>query len=163
MLAKKVIYGLIIVATVLTGIEIWYITNVTALSQTGFMVWESAASLIILLLGMLLVFDFVKKKKTTNGILIIFGFLILDVLITMNLAPLTTEVERMTYYLHLMLTASIILIVGMIGNITDLEKKHREGFNITLHASDSPISTRMIIPTWIGTFLLMGMFVSFSG
>jgi len=163
MLDKKIIYAVILMVCIFTVVEIWYVTNIVDFRQIGFMVWMGLLSMLILLSGMLLAYDYLKKKKVVHGVLVVMGVFIFDVFVMINFAPMSIETQKLFYYFLLMLTMSIFIVIGMIGNITRIEKKKEEGFNISIHEANSPISTRMIIPTWIAVFGLMFLLVSVGG
>jgi len=161
--SKKAIYIFIIIASILVSIDIWYVTNVLQLRQVGFLIWEGGISILLLLIGTLLSFKFSPDPRTRKGIIITYCLLIFEVFIMLNYATLATYVDKLTFYFHLSITASAILLAGMVGNIVGLEKKVEEGFNIYIYDKKSPIPPKLLIPLWIVVFLLMGAFVFTSG
>jgi len=161
--SKKAIYFILILASVLIAVDIWYVTNVLNLRQVGYLLWEGGISILLLLVGTLLSFSFTKDSRTRTGIIITYCLLIFEVLIMLNYATIAPQVEKLTFYFHLSITASAILLIGMVGNIVGVEKKQEEGFNIHVYDSKSPIPPKLLIPLWIVVFLIMGAFVFTSG
>lgn len=164
MLSKKIIYVILLISVILIACDIWYVTNVLRMRQVGFLLWEGGISIILLLVGALLSFKFAQNdSRTRNGILIAYSLLIFEVFIMLNYATLATYVDQLTYYFHLSITSSVILLIAMAGNIVGIEKKVEEGFNIYVYHKNSPIPPKLLIPLWLAVFFIMGGFVMVSG
>lgn len=161
--SKKGLYIILLIATVLIAIDIWYVVNQLQLRQVGYLLWEGGITILLLLTGSLLSFKFSNDSKTRNGILITYFLFIFDVVVMLNYATMATQIDKLTFYFHLYITASVILLVSMIGNIIGTEKKSESGFNIFIYGKDSPIPPKMLIPVWLIVFFVMGAFVFISG
>lgn len=162
-MGKSILYLVLLIAMILTAIDIWYVTNVFEIRQIGYLFWEGGLTILLLLISAILSYNFLTDKNARYGFITIIGLLIFDTLLMLNYAPLVEFVERLSYYFHLALTASIIILIGMIGNIARIEKKHEEGFAVNLYSKDSPIPPKMIIPVWLLVFFGMGGLVLVSG
>lgn len=162
--SKSTLYLGLLLATILVSVDIWYVTNVLQARQVGFLLWEGGLSILILLIASLLSYIFIKKDGNgRSGILAVIGFMIFEVLIMLNYASMTPFIEKLSYYFHMALTAVVMILIGMVGNIVGVEKKQDDGFTIWLHDKDSPIPTKMIFPVWLAVFFAMGGLVMVSG
>lgn len=162
--SKKVIYLAILLGIILLAVDIFYVTNSLQARQIGYMLWEGGIQLLLLGISALLAFTFAgTDKQTRNGILIVLGIILFDNLVMLNYATIATLTDKLSYYFHLFLTASAIVLAAMVGNIAKVEKKPEEGFNVNLHSKDSPITAKMIIPVWLMVFFGVGGFVMASG
>lgn len=163
-LTKSTLYLAVLFAMIAVAVDIWYVTNVLELRQVSFLLWEGGLTIVLLLIAALLSFVFILKNGNgRRGIIMFISFLIFEVLIMLNYATMTTFIEKLSYYFHMALTAAVIIIIGMIGNIVGLEKKKEDGFTIWIHDKDSPIPTKMIAPVWLAVFFAMGGLVMVSG
>jgi len=159
---EKYIYYALIALTVLLSLQIWYVTNIPSAREAGYIIWQQAAAIVLFMVGLLMSSDFIESKKWSKGLYFVFGILIFNSFVTINYATVITELEILKYYSLLSLTAAILIDISLVGNVVGLEKK-RQGFNISIHDKDSPITPQMIIPIWIAVFVAMGFFVTVSG
>ena len=162
--SKSNLYFGLLLAMIMVSIDIWYVTNVLQARQVGFLLWEGGLTILLLMIAAILSYVYIKNDgKDRRGVLAILGFLIFEVLIMLNFATMTLFVEKLSYYFHMALTAAVIILIGMVGNIVGIEKKHEDGFTIWMHSKDSPIPVNMIFPVWLAVFFAMGGLVIVSG
>jgi len=159
---RNYIYLAIIAVVLFLIIQIWYIVNVPTVRDIGYLIWEGIISILIIGVSGLLANEHIKRKKMSKGVFYIFGIYIISLIIMMNYATVVTDLSKLQFYFHLAISTAIIILVATVANIIGIEKKD-EGFHIHIHDKDSPITTQLIIPIWIMTFIAMGTFVTFAG
>lgn len=161
--SKKALYITLLIATILLGLDIWYVTNNLQFRNLGYMLWEGGITILLLLIGALLAFKYGEDKRTRNGLFITFGILIFEVIVMMNYVTLGIDAEKLNFYFYLSVSSAVILLAVMVGNIIGIEKKSESGFNIYIYGKDSPIPPKLLVPLWIAIFFAMGGFVFGTG